>query len=57
MDRGARPTTYSLWGHKELDTTERLRVSLSFTIKIEAAVVKIYNNVYKIDKYVKVIEP
>ena len=44
-------------GLKELDTTERLRVSLSFTTKIEAAIVKIYNNVYTIDKYVKVIEP
>ena len=44
------------WGHKELDTTERLTVSLSFTTKIEAVVVKIYNNVYTIDKYVKVIE-
>ena len=49
-------TIYSPWGHKELDTTERLTVSLSFTTKIEAVVVKIYNNVYTIDKYVKVIE-
>ena len=29
MDRGAWQAPYSLWGHKESDTTERLTLSLS----------------------------
>ena len=43
MDRGAWGTTYSPWGHKESDVTERLILSLSSNAKTGKMKVKKYH--------------